>query len=56
MPTEKEKFKVEDILKDEEAKRQLLDLLLDSTVDNCEIKLNGKTYKVSLDVSLGNSY
>jgi len=56
MPIEKEKIQVEDIFKDEEAKKQLLDLLLDNAVDNCEIKLNGKTYKVSLDVSLGQTY
>jgi hypothetical protein len=56
MPAEKEKIDVEDILKDAEAKKQLLDLLLDNTVDNCEIKLKGKTHQVSLDVSLCQSY
>ena len=56
MPVKKDKIAVEDILNDAEAKKQLLDLLLDSSEDDCEIKLNGKKYKVSLDVNIGQTY
>ncbi len=56
MPAKKNKISVDDILKDTEAKKQLIDLLLDKAEENCEMKLGGKSYKVSLDVNLPPSY
>jgi hypothetical protein len=52
MSDKKQKIKLEDILKDEEAKKQLLDLLLDTAEEDCQIKLNGKSYKVALEFNL----
>jgi len=52
MATEKHVIKLDEILKDSEAKKQIVDLLLDTSDDDCEIKIDGRTYKVSLDVNL----
>lgn len=52
MSEKKNKIKLDDILKDDEAKKQLLDLILDTAEDDCEIKLNGKSYKVALELNL----
>jgi hypothetical protein len=56
MQEKNKSINVDDILRDERARKQLMDLLLDQAEDECEIKLNGKTYKVSLDVNLTPSF
>ena len=52
MSEKKNNIKLDDILKDDEAKKQLVDLLLDTAEDDCKIKLNGKSYKVELEFNL----
>ncbi len=56
MPDRKSKISIEDFLRDAEAKKQIVDLLLDRAEDDCEIKLGGKSYKVELDVNLTPTY
>ncbi len=52
MPDKQKKISVDEILRDKDARKQLIDLLLDNSEEDCEIKLNGKLYKLSLDVNL----
>ena len=56
MPNRKSKISIEDFLKETDAKKLLVDLLLDSAEEDCEIKLGGKSYKVELDVNLTPTY
>jgi len=56
MPDKKSKISVDDFLRDADAKKQLVDLLLDRAEDDCEIKLGGKSYKVTMDVNLTPTY
>ena len=56
MQEKSKNISVDEILKDDQARKQLMDLLLDQADDECEIKLHGKTYKVSLDVNLTPSF
>jgi len=56
MPDKKSKISVDDFLRDADAKKQLVDLLLDRAEDDCEIKLGGKSYKVTLDANLASTY
>ncbi len=56
MPDKKSKISVEDILRNADAKKQIVDFLLDRAEDDCEIKLDGKSYKVELDANLTPTY
>ena len=56
MPDKKSKISIDSFLRDADAKKLLVDLLLDSAEDNCEVKLDGKSYKVELDVNLTPTY
>ena len=56
MPDKKSKISVEDFLRDADAKKLLVDLLLDRAEDDCEIRLGGKSYKVTLDANLAPTY
>lgn len=42
---------IDEILKDENAKKQLVDLLLDTSDNDSEITIKGKSYKVKLEVN-----
>jgi hypothetical protein len=56
MPDKKSKISIENFLRDADAKKLLVDLLLDSAEDDCEVKLGGKSYKVTMDVNLTPTY